>query len=200
MAYSFRFVGPQPEGAHRREAARIHALAACAATPTMRKDMEDRARAHERLAGSREETGEGNAQTIATCVDARVSTKVKIVLLMWRECGLNRTELERAELERLKQAVPVACGNAGKRGTLRAGVRARSSGCLPSFSGAAPTPGPLRRRGGSRPAKFFRLLHHLPQQGRDEPRMFISFKESFQKGFKKWSGAHRGPATTTPLT
>lgn len=53
---------PQPEGAHRREAARIRALAASVTTPAMRKHLEDRARAHEWLAGGREKPGWGSAQ------------------------------------------------------------------------------------------------------------------------------------------
>jgi hypothetical protein len=48
---------PQPEGAHRREAARIRALASSVTTPAMRRHLEDRARAHEWLAGRRDEPG-----------------------------------------------------------------------------------------------------------------------------------------------
>ena len=48
--------GTQPGDGHRREAARIRALVASATTPLMRKHLEDRARAHEWLAGTREET------------------------------------------------------------------------------------------------------------------------------------------------
>lgn len=46
---------PQREEAHRREAARIRALVADATTPVMRTHLENRARAHERLAGGCEE-------------------------------------------------------------------------------------------------------------------------------------------------
>lgn len=47
---------PSPQGgdAHRREARRIRAVAANATTPVIRKHLEDRARAHEWLAGDRE--------------------------------------------------------------------------------------------------------------------------------------------------
>ena len=48
---------PQREEAHRREAARIRALAADATTPVMRTHLENRARAHERLAGGCEGPG-----------------------------------------------------------------------------------------------------------------------------------------------
>ena len=48
---------PQPEDAHRREAARIRALASNVTTPAMRKHLEDRARAHEWLAGRHDEPG-----------------------------------------------------------------------------------------------------------------------------------------------
>jgi hypothetical protein len=47
---------PQSGGAHRREAARIRLLAESATTPVLRKHLEDRARAHEWLAGSPAET------------------------------------------------------------------------------------------------------------------------------------------------
>ena len=56
--------GGQPERVHRREAARIRLLAANATTPRMRKHLEDRAQAHERLAGIREETGDVNARAL----------------------------------------------------------------------------------------------------------------------------------------
>lgn len=46
---------PRREEAHRREAARIRALAADATTPMMRTHLRNRARAHERLAGRCEE-------------------------------------------------------------------------------------------------------------------------------------------------
>jgi hypothetical protein len=42
---------PQSGDAHRREAVRIRALAADATTPLIRRHLEDRARAHEQLAG-----------------------------------------------------------------------------------------------------------------------------------------------------
>ena len=47
---------PQPGGAYRREAARLRRLATSATTPVMRKHLEDRARAHDRLADSHAET------------------------------------------------------------------------------------------------------------------------------------------------
>ena len=49
----FIFVpNPQSGGSHRREAARLRSLLASATTPVMRKHLEDRARAHEWLAGT----------------------------------------------------------------------------------------------------------------------------------------------------
>jgi len=42
---------PQSRDAHRREAARIRALVASATTSVMKRHLEDRARAHEWLAG-----------------------------------------------------------------------------------------------------------------------------------------------------
>jgi len=42
---------PLSANAHRREAARIRMLAASVTTPLMRKHLEDRAQAHEHLAG-----------------------------------------------------------------------------------------------------------------------------------------------------
>jgi len=48
-------LSPQRGDVHRREAARIRALAASATTPVMRKHLEDRARAHEWLAGPEQE-------------------------------------------------------------------------------------------------------------------------------------------------
>jgi len=42
---------PQSADAHRREAARIRELAASATTPVMRRHLQDRAQAHDQLAG-----------------------------------------------------------------------------------------------------------------------------------------------------
>ena len=44
-------LNPQTRDAHRREAVRIRGLAASATTPVIRRHLEDRAQAHEQLAG-----------------------------------------------------------------------------------------------------------------------------------------------------